>query len=401
MNRKNLKCFVAMRIGEKDTDLMYHDLIRPTLKKMGIDARHVADVEHNENIDDKILKLLKERDFVIADLTYARPSVYYEAGYAESLGKKVVFTCRADHFKATYDSKYGELKVHFDLQMKNIIPWTSPGDKKFAKKLMKRVNHVVKPLLTQIRESGEEQNAVNFFAQRPLRDRIEEIRTICQKKALADGYQGSTTDQQQLYKWLRLPEEGYVTEGNFSTVYNRMRFLNPGWLGTKKRAGVLQAIYFTIVNGFTKNDMRDVRQGILNTPICNLAPLVNSELRNRELREQIVICNLGKTDLTKFSSILSQYFFQRDGKRASLNTTWEVLIGHYRKFYQIFALEGYLNPFFGRKRGDEKVRLHQIDPQFKIAGYPYSRKIKRVITISTIDSIKSIPDFSKRLEKVL
>ena len=76
-----LHCFVAMAFGQKDTDAIFRAL-RKTLGPLGVNAQRVDRIEHNDNIDTKIISEIEAADLVIADLTYARPSVYFEAGYA-------------------------------------------------------------------------------------------------------------------------------------------------------------------------------------------------------------------------------------------------------------------------------------------------------------------------------
>ena len=140
-----MKCFVASAIGKEDVDLIYDNAICPVLKELKIKPFRVDRVEHNEDIDDQIFKLIDSADLCIADLTYARPSVYYEAGYAFGKGMPVVYIARRDHFKAQDKDSIGNLRVHFDLQMKNIIPWTVPN-KTFCKSLRSRIRHVAKPI---------------------------------------------------------------------------------------------------------------------------------------------------------------------------------------------------------------------------------------------------------------
>ena len=79
---RQLRCFVASAFGKSDVDRVFSKLVKPTLKKMRVVVSRVDRINHNDDIDDKILELLNKADFCIADLTYARPSVYYEAGYA-------------------------------------------------------------------------------------------------------------------------------------------------------------------------------------------------------------------------------------------------------------------------------------------------------------------------------
>jgi nucleoside 2-deoxyribosyltransferase len=141
-----MRCFVASALGYADVDLIYDKAICPVLKELKIKPFRVDRVEHNEDIDDQIFKLIDSADLCVADLTYARPSVYYEAGYAFGTGMPVVYIAKSDHFKAQDKDPLGNLRVHFDLQMKNIIPWTAPN-KTFCKRLRSRIRLVTKPIL--------------------------------------------------------------------------------------------------------------------------------------------------------------------------------------------------------------------------------------------------------------
>ncbi|MDP8253164.1 MAG: hypothetical protein P9X27_02060 [Candidatus Kaelpia aquatica] len=146
MNKKlNLKCFVATSFERSDVDQIYKS-IKTSLKKKNIYCCRIDKIEHNKEIPSKIREEIVEADFVIADLTYARPSVYYEAGFAER-SIPVVYTSRKDHFKPKIDDVNGNYSIHFDLYGKNIISWKNSKDKDFIKKLEKRVNHVIAPII--------------------------------------------------------------------------------------------------------------------------------------------------------------------------------------------------------------------------------------------------------------
>jgi hypothetical protein len=154
MNKKRsrprkLKCFVACAFGKEDVDEMYDNAIVPVLNSLQILPLRVDRLDHNEDIDDKIFQLLNESDFCITDLTFARPSAYYEAGYATGSGKPVIYTVRSDHFYPKLDDPHGHLRVHFDLQMKNIIPWKSPTET-FKNKLLIRIRKVTRQTLIRI-----------------------------------------------------------------------------------------------------------------------------------------------------------------------------------------------------------------------------------------------------------
>lgn len=140
-----MKCFVESTFDRADVDEVYNRCVRPVLKALSVQTVRVDRVEHNEDIDNKIFELLEQADFAIVDLTYARPSVYYEAGYAMGGGKPVVYIARDDHFRAKDNDPQRLFRVHFDLQMKNIISWSEANDE-FSKPLDKRLRQVLKPL---------------------------------------------------------------------------------------------------------------------------------------------------------------------------------------------------------------------------------------------------------------
>jgi len=58
-------------IRHQDTDKWFDRTLRPLLKIVGAQARRVDRIEHNDDIDDRILAEIKEADFAVADLTYA------------------------------------------------------------------------------------------------------------------------------------------------------------------------------------------------------------------------------------------------------------------------------------------------------------------------------------------
>src|SRR3972149_10398 len=119
------RCFIAMAFGQEDTDEVYKKYISPVVKKCGFMPRRIDRVLHNDYIDRKIIEEINHADICVADLTYARPSVYFEAGYAQR-GIPILYTCREDHFSNTKESE----KVHFDLRQRNIVKWTSGKRKK-------------------------------------------------------------------------------------------------------------------------------------------------------------------------------------------------------------------------------------------------------------------------------
>jgi len=133
--RKKPVCFIAMAFNRTDTERLFEISIQPVLLKNAIDPIIINRQEDNQDLNVQIFNQLDSCDFAIVDLTYARPSVYFEAGYAQRK-VEVIYTVRRDHLNRNNPE---DRRVHFDLSMKNIIAWDSPDDKNFSTRLEKRV----------------------------------------------------------------------------------------------------------------------------------------------------------------------------------------------------------------------------------------------------------------------
>ena len=181
-----LRCFVASAFGYPDVDGVFTKGIRPVLKQLGIAAQRVDKIEHNDDIDDRIFTLLNKADLCIADLTYARPSVYYEAGYAAGQGKPVIYIVRTDHFRRRTpdEDPQDKLRVHFDLQMKNIIRWDGSLSK-FQSKLTKRIRFVLR---TSKRKNHYPIKQPSPFARLSMNEKREKIARVAHAVFLKNGF---------------------------------------------------------------------------------------------------------------------------------------------------------------------------------------------------------------------
>ena len=88
--------FVAMAMEPQDPlleDVL--DAIKEGAAKCNVTAERIDEALSNERITDRMLSSIGEAEFVVVDLTHARQNVYYEAGYAQGLGKTPVYVARA------------------------------------------------------------------------------------------------------------------------------------------------------------------------------------------------------------------------------------------------------------------------------------------------------------------
>lgn len=111
-------CFVAMSFDPR-LDAAYRDGIVPALESdCGYRAVRVDREPHNENITDRIIAGIRSAQFLVADFTGHRQGVYYEAGFAQGLGRPVIRTCHENDFE----------KLHFDTRQFLHLKWKTPVD---------------------------------------------------------------------------------------------------------------------------------------------------------------------------------------------------------------------------------------------------------------------------------
>lgn len=82
--------------------------IKDVCQQFDIEAVRADDVEHADQITKIVLERIKESELLIADLSGARPNVYYEIGYAHALDKRPILY-----------RKEGT-RLHFDLSVHNV-----------------------------------------------------------------------------------------------------------------------------------------------------------------------------------------------------------------------------------------------------------------------------------------
>lgn len=123
------KAFMAMDFKNPTLDKIFNDYFIPAVKETGFDLERVDTNPKAGLIDDKIRVDIRNSRFVIADLTDDNRGAYWEAGYAEGLGKQVIYTCKKEVFDAP------ATKPHFDTNHHLIIVWEVDKLEEVAKRL--------------------------------------------------------------------------------------------------------------------------------------------------------------------------------------------------------------------------------------------------------------------------
>lgn len=112
---------MAMQFGDDELNHAVEDYFKLAVKHAGFALRLLSDGQPAGLIDDQMRVRLRTSRFVIADLTHGNKGAYWEAGFAEGLGRPVIYTCR----KKEWDERdeLGKGTVHFDTSHLVTIIW--------------------------------------------------------------------------------------------------------------------------------------------------------------------------------------------------------------------------------------------------------------------------------------
>lgn len=136
------RAFVAMWFPDKEKDAdnfelmerVYSDAIETALQHCGYENApfRVDKQQHNEPIPDRIIANIRRSSLVIADVTHdagtgMRGGVYFEAGFAQGLGREVIWTARRG------------TRLSFNTQGLNHIMWSHDDLEAFKQQLIDRI----------------------------------------------------------------------------------------------------------------------------------------------------------------------------------------------------------------------------------------------------------------------
>jgi nucleoside 2-deoxyribosyltransferase len=106
--------FMAMKF-DQELIQMVEKYFKPAVVRAGFQLRLLTDGQPAGLIDDQLRVALRTSRFIVADVTHGNNGAYWEAGFAEGLGRPVIYTCRR--------TEWDERKVHFDTNHLVTVIW--------------------------------------------------------------------------------------------------------------------------------------------------------------------------------------------------------------------------------------------------------------------------------------
>lgn len=408
-----LRAFVAMRIGDAQTDSLFEKAIRPALRAVGTTAIRIDRVEYNDDIDDRIIKEIDRADIVVADLTFARPSVYFEGGYAAGLGKPVIYTARRDHLKDKDDDPLGNLRVHFDLQMKNIIDWSDPQNAAFRERLERRLRFVLAPILQSRKADADAAAARQELARMSSSRRVDLLSQQVETFATNLGY-----------RLARLEEDGvhsrairHLKERPAGDVLSR------GLIGTRQAPGTIDALWVRVEESLPVSTLRAINTLIELAPPHDMNP--PKGIRPMRVVEHVILCSVRSIPASRIQTAFRAFDQIEDREYAasirvvvpsSRMGNEVILVGRLvpGAVWRAMALEAKephadVETYVVRNGQFETPAYPQVnisfflgeaEPKLEPKAHGKVRDVPRKVHIHVLDKIDSVPVLMSRLESL-
>lgn len=121
--------FLAMKFGDPVLDAFAERAIKPPVRdQLGYTVVDLRNVSRAGVIDNILREQIRDAAFVLVDLTHDNAGAYWEAGYAEGLGKPVIYLCER--------GKFDSAKTHFDTNHCTTVLWSTADEPQFSRELI-------------------------------------------------------------------------------------------------------------------------------------------------------------------------------------------------------------------------------------------------------------------------
>jgi hypothetical protein len=132
--------FMAMPFGDEQLDQVFMSCFKRAVGQTGFDLRRLTDEQSAGLIDDRLRVEIRRSRFLVCELTQDNRGAYWEAGFAEGLGRPVIYTCHKDHHPLVHFDTNHYLTVLWDperleqaaTELKAVIRATLPTEAKLS-----------------------------------------------------------------------------------------------------------------------------------------------------------------------------------------------------------------------------------------------------------------------------
>lgn len=118
---------MAMSFNNADVEWAYANCFKPAVAAAGFELRKLTDKQSAGLIDVRMRVEIRKSRFLVCDLTDENRGAYWEGGFAEGLGKPVIYTCEKNFFE-----KHGS---HFDTNHHLTLKWSKRASAEAIKDL--------------------------------------------------------------------------------------------------------------------------------------------------------------------------------------------------------------------------------------------------------------------------
>ncbi|HEY8424175.1 MAG TPA: hypothetical protein VIL23_05425 [Clostridia bacterium] len=103
-------------VSDKENVTACKDVFKKVALALDLTPKFADEALYSKPMISEIFYEIRRSKIVIADLTYQKPHIYYETGYAEALKKPVIYTCKHGY----------SVKRQLDIIHNNLIKWENP-----------------------------------------------------------------------------------------------------------------------------------------------------------------------------------------------------------------------------------------------------------------------------------
>jgi len=130
--------FIAMQFGDERLDAFIAANVNGrAAQELGVSIHRVDSpgVTKAGVIDNIMREAIADAAFVLVELSHGNNGAYWEAGYAEGLGKPVIYLCE----QAVWDDT--SRRPHFDVNHCTTVMWTETDPDRFVEQLVATINN--------------------------------------------------------------------------------------------------------------------------------------------------------------------------------------------------------------------------------------------------------------------